>query len=1154
MDENEKLINQLTDKVKDLEKTVDAQSKIINNSKAELDALHNGFYIPKSEYEKLQELYKIKDSEANNHVLKIDELESKLDLANTKIDLLQEQLATHGAETEQKMREIELKEQRIKELNNQIRDYEALQTKNKAEQLQFIGEKKQLSDTVARYEAHIDDLDAAIKDLLEQIKNQSEEIKERETAIFDLENQLKEEESKNETLSYELMRIKGTEPKSPTLMNSTQQIQMSGQLSLAETQKQLIDAKNKINMLTIALDEAQKEAARAHSLQFALDQRNREYHTLQQQMDQKELELVSDRKVMEIYNQQIKEYRDQFDEVVSKANTQCHELNEQIKYYKQAALDIDSEKQKLQSEIDQKCTTIDELNAEIVKLQSKQYGLAESIAENRTLKSMISQKQAAIADLIFQIKFYETILATLERDGHLPSGFDYDGFINSVVKELEEDEKREKESQGVKIMTKAIARHQNKKNSIQVIVDQETTIAPPPKQEELDMRFSSEALNKTVSVELQQASIQSTSPPPSVQSREAGTPNDSFMSTERTLDQLKPRPRDKTFRLSFDESIVEQMNAAAAQEQKGSNQATAATDSVSIATQDNAEQYQAEIASLRKKIDLYKDELRRVQQQNEDLNDNVIHYKLLLDEQAKKGSNISKTETSTSISPTSIEQIPMMQQNVPPLPLSTFDSTEQSENEDSGLPQVTTQMAISESAEQSSDDQFDPNFLPPFLKKVSEQEHKKTEQERGQRITLSSTKQRFMSQQFVIPKKVLPKLTKSDVTEIMDVKPPRPKLASDMCKLSLNVGVEQQEPGKLTITKGIQNEIEEVQMPINQVLKENNMDLIVVTTKDSFLIHKAQLANFNSVVEKIQRKASTRKHTIKELEEKSKQQQSVQEELQKTNNELKEQLSKQREEFQERLLQMRNETDRYIELQMAEMRRGTEFSQEKQTDEDEKKSKELAEVSRLLSQLKNDKQHLEVSLEESRDTAKYMQRRNHELSEQVKLLESELMTLREKQSVEPVKTNDFQKYAKKLKVKLDDLQEKYRILSEEHEELKRKKIVRADVYGVEIKENAVDDLPQDTRIRNESVRSSNSSMSAKQSSIEALKVKRLQAQIEESNVKNGELQTQLARQIETNKRLQKLLQSKESTTMQMQSQIATLKQQLLAQKRRSVTK
>ena len=1213
MDDKDKLIHELKEKVKELSDALENQSNIIKQNKEEIEKLNNGFYVPKSDFDNLQDAYRIHEKERNDLIMQIDDLKGQLDLANTKIELLSDQVSHYHRETQQKVSEIGLKEQRIHDLMEQINDYDALNVKTKQDQIVYISEKKQLTDTIARYEAHIEDLDDAMKDLMKQVRDMNQNLEQRDKIINQMENELQEERYKNELLELELTKVQGINSFSPNQRQNGQQngglasTLPSGTQSLADIQKQLIEAKNKVNYLTIQLNAAQKEAERAHLLQMTLDQRNREYEALQRQCDQKELELQSDRKVLEIYGQQINGYREQIETIVEKANEQYKEFARQVKFYKETAVEIGNEKQKLQKELEKKEYEIEQLNKEISKLESKEYGLTEAVMEIRSLKSMITQRQAAITDYIFQIKFYEAILARLETEGHLPKGFNYEEFVKRVAAELENEEKQEADTQAVKIMSKAIARHQNKENTIELFIDQETTISPPgattdfnpndkpfvvPPSPKLSYsttnlpKFSPQSqnnqFNQTTPMRKQDVNFDLPLEDEKSIEYDMGTPDanrtmkvlpnftlgvnnlqklsDMTLVNNRTMDPYKLQNADKTFNLQFGDTTTtlgpfdgtsgamlspqrqQQMTRTINQSQslprdlqlqlQQQQQLSQTREMPSpIQPQTNAMQqgglYPDEVNDLYNRLGLFQSELMKVQQQNATLRKNVEYYKQMAEKgKDKPDSGASKTEATPSISPIgdAIEKVP---QSVPPMNISSLESGAGSDQSDGPV------MGIAVSAEVSSDDES--SFLPAFMR---------TSPNKSSR---GSSPKPDRQKSPLVPKI----LSRTTPLEIVSFRPPPPKLAIEICNSTGLINKVDSEPVKITIANGFEGDVEEVQKPFIQVIAEKKSDVAILATKDDFLIYKAKVLNHKESIEKLQRKASSRKRAIKELQEKAKHQDEVQQKLQETNATLQEEMNKQREQFQERLLQMRNETDRYLELEKEEMQKGVPFMQSAaQRDEDEKKSKELLEVSRLLQQLKNDKQQLELSLDEARDTSKYMQKRNHELTQHIKSLEEELSSKKKPQEVQ--QKTDFQAYAKKLKGKLNDLQLKYDELNKEHEELKRKKAIRSDIYGVEINENAVDDLTPRNSARGSSKKQQ--STSAHQSSVEALKMKKLTIQLDEANVKNGELQALLARQTETNKRLQKLLQSKEATTMQMQAQIASLKQQIVAQKRKNVTK
>ncbi|EAY13911.1 hypothetical protein TVAG_028640 [Trichomonas vaginalis G3] len=1125
----------------ELKDTIDKQAKIILEYKDKIDLLTDGSYVPRENLVQAHDKVKLLEDENRDLMFKIQELQSKNESLNTKISTLEQQYDRQQFMTQAKEKEAAIKDERIDQHKKQIRDYEAFKVKVQQDQIVFISEKRELQDTVTRYSSHIEDIDRALKELMNANKDLSDALAQRNNVIQQLENRVSEDSAKIDLLQNELNEKNGHI--SDNSMRSKDQVSMKNTANIAQLQKQLIEARNKIAQLNASLEEVKKDAERAYALQSALESKTRELNLTKQKLDQRELELISDRDSRKELDMRINRYREQIEELVAQGNDQYLQFNQQVDFYKRNAVEESEEREKIQKKYEAKRQELSELKKEMAKYESKQYGLKEAASENRALKSMLSQRQAAIADYIFRIGIYERIIAALELE--LPSSFDFDKFAKTVFNDVDDQKATVADANAVKIMRKAISKQQNKDSSINIVVDHESTMQPP--KDIIARPFSNQSMTRSQPLPPLDTGVTF----PNENEKTLFSFSTKFTDKDTTLrmssdDLSSPRSkRSKTYVLTSDVGI--QFDGAAPHHESPDLSSLSENDDDQLRT------LQRELKDVYARLDLYKSELDRARKQNEiylqnisDLKQNKSSLDSYRTEQPLPSSS-NRTETGTKSSsktaetPDEFEQTPI--KSLPPQRLSTLDQSNGENLTDNDLSQGSNNlgmMSVEVSETDTAVDNLSKEFLLP-IKKRGKQRIVQTpldtinEDDEQGRIPLQDTRRRIS---YDVPQINL----KFDLPREVFQRRPHKTLASEICTMFKPENEITIEAMKWNVVSSFDSEIEEIDYPLHKYMQAKKADVVCAMKKDEYLIHKAQILNHAATVEKLQRKASTRKHKMSDLNDKLKNQEGIQQNLNNTIETLKTELANQRQEFQERLLQMRTETDRFLELQVGEMKRAQEFDNKEELRSEMKKSEELIEVSRLLTQLKNDKRQLEISLEESRETSRYMQRRNMELSDQVRKLESQNEEMKSK-TEQPSPNTDFQKYAKKLKERLKNLEEKHKTLEKENEELKRKKSTRMDIYGVELVEKPVDELKSPRR----SMSSTGDLQEEKQDSV---KVRKMQIQMEEMTIKNGELQVLLARAQENIKKLQKLLSQKEETLAQKQQQCALLKQQVLAKQKK----
>jgi len=1016
-----------------------------------------------------------------------EEVRNQKEIAESKVQLLQEHIEKQSKDLSSIVNNIEDKDRKISDLNAQIRKYEGIMCKKHEDSLEQITEKKRLMDVNHQLEAHIEDVDLALEQMLNRNNELIEIIHDREIGIQQLEYQIAEEQRRNERYEREIHHIRSKDNvafSNSDFENST----MQGQ-TFIEVQQKLIEAKNIINDLKFRLEESQKEASRSQSLQNSLDQVKRQYRELLTAYDQKTLELESDRKAIDVFGQQIADYRERIEEMDMISEQQFAIARGEILFYKEKATILKKENFELIENVQSDKIIINELRDMVSKLESNTYGLPEAVQENSMLRSMLSQRHAAIADMIQQLSLYEKVINAMESN--MNQGVDVSSMINRIFDDDSVPNPGKTDHAAVNIMKRAIARLQLREQAqIEIITENDPSLSPPKKLDDNIQSLSSMQLKNNKRANYNEAAENYVTIP-------------SYSRNDPDINRFKPSKNENT--LNFNDLPVQRIDFGV----QFDNAETMVLNSNDVGLESNRDQAESileirqnlnivkrERLDLMRRVALYKAELENTQVENRQLitrNEDLQRLietlqKSMMQEKLKE--NIEKTKSKNIIiPPLPLSQIAENQEySDGPSPTHPINSVDSERNNDPMRNNIDDSMAIF-------------NLEAPYVQK------------------------REMPMSFN-------EFDLSPPTEIINLKP-KTILACDICILSKGISTLTVEPVSTLICVGIDNTPELSNIPVVQSMKITGTDVSILVKQDWFQIFLAQQKAHQEEVGNLQRKSSQRKLQVKEISEQIDRSERMKNSLMATISELKEQLNKQRQDFHERLLQMKNEADRYVQLEREEMKNMLSLSEQNMNSKGHERTKQLDDVSRLISQLEREKNRLESMLEESQDSLILMKRDNSELLVRIRSLESENRNL-ESQISDNSKIQDYQRYATSLKKKLTETEQKFKQISDENEGLKRKKSSRIETLMFTTP-------PEKTNLALTHSPSSNSVTSTPEQS----KSKKMQSQIDELKQKNTELETTLKKSIENTNRLQKLIQSKESMITSANEEKLKLKQKLL---------
>lgn len=254
------------------------------------------------------------------------------------------------------------------------------------------------------------------------------------------------------------------------------------------------------------------------------------------------------------------------------------------------------------------------------------------------------------------------------------------------------------------------------------------------------------------------------------------------------------------------------------------------------------------------------------------------------------------------------------------------------------------------------------------------------------------------------------------------------------------------------------------------------------------------------------------------------------EKLTETIDQLKQQMQDQLEKHKESLAALRNESHIYAENRVKEELEKYQVSHPRFASE--KGVDDLAQVSRHIADLNEEKERLEEKLQEAIEASNLARLQANSYKQRVKQLEAE----KDEMTVQMSKTSyatDLQNYNAEVNMKLRSLQKRYKALKDQYDELNHAKPGRNDPQRLNRTDHAID---SDSDATIDVAREPSQIRSAK-------------AKIMSLKTQNEEMQLKLGRANGTIERLNQLLQRKEGQLTKLQEQTSQFKQQIIAKQK-----
>ena len=1060
----------------------DAEQKI-KNLEEQIATMNEGQHVSRAEYEKLDMRLKSEQEDHLQVIRAYRDLQSRFEEVSRKKDDYQAQVEQYKRQKKMSMKGSEDKDEKIAELQLEKQRYEALAVKNRQDYIQFLADKKKLIDGTKRYESHIADLDKALIEITNRNKELAKALEQTQQQNEYLQLEVQSQKKYAAQLENEISRAK-SDIKSRRGRDSEMRLD-AAEMNFADAKQKLILANNMINEMKTRIEALEKEEKRAAKLQIALDQRNAQILELQENLDQCEMELESYRGSAEEYKIQIEEARDRLQLTIENAENHINAMKAEVEYYRKRTDKEFKKNVDLEEQVRKSNEELQSLKNQLDEFLSERYGLTEAVNEMRQLKTMVSVRDAQIADLVMENEWYQKVIGELE--GIMPRDFDFQGFYDKIDKQQTEHNYAVMERKAVDLLQKTLAAHKNAPvGQVKIILGadkskKKTIVMTNNADGDLKIVESSTLQEKPV--EPQKITVKTEEPPspPKVLS--------DTDTTSSTDDDSTSSFNENDFSLVESSQIIgrkrkeRKMKKQKQKEQEMSSTVGSTTihdfpvARPAAVTVDNGCQAGDGLSSLLITEPAVRD--------NADDDEWVRNMKTVLDTVKKENTNL-KNETQAQK-----DEIASKQQELSALKARLEEMRAEVDRLKAELRERhPRQRRMSISPAQMSPLQMSNDFSSSS---------DGDESPRSSRAT---------------PKKTMrmenDPLRMDD--EVDDVELARRMVPKAKLSICVNSSVFESKP-KLALE-----------------FYHSHQDEVIMPSDSEREIFEARTNSYKIECEKLHKSMSERDHDLEDINRKLDQKDQMIQKMQNTIKSLEDRLEEQREAFQEKIIEMNNSAERILESRLKEARDMDALTYGRAapsmaTDD------ELAEVSRRIQRLNHDKDLLEGQLRETKETLKFVQRHNDQLQHQVRILEMDKAQMQE-QAMGTSRQQEIKDYMSGLKMKYSALQKKHQEIQRKYEDLKRQKGARNDPLMM-------------TSVSQSSEKSLDASPSPHSDGCSPAKLKSMMVKNEQLRTQNEEMQLRLSKAQQTIERLNQLVQRKEAQLTTLQEQVSQYKHQII---------
>lgn len=406
--------------------------------KQQIAILDDGNSIKRSDYQALEERLRKEQDETMKLSRENNDLRSKYMTIQNQNKILENQISNYNRDVNSSSQAVKAKDDKIIQLQEEIKNYEKTITKQKLDLSALLMEKTDFQQKIKDLCAQNQELQDVTQQLIEKDNNlvnvlseNASELAEREREINDLNTKIRKLESK--VPSKESSKD-NTEIEIP-MHASGMELSDSQSVVLDENMKKKIaDLKEENEKLKDKLRKFGEDADIIDRMEATVEKQKKENEALQNLLDKSEREKEELHNVTELFTKELRLTKDKLLETEKEKDDNKSKYESQIKILKDRLDHVAPHREALEQQIEEKTNMINELREQNLELQNGELGLSEAITQIKEMKRMIELRDQNITNLVRQLNTMDKIIDGLS--GTVSPDFDVEKFIISTEDEI----------------------------------------------------------------------------------------------------------------------------------------------------------------------------------------------------------------------------------------------------------------------------------------------------------------------------------------------------------------------------------------------------------------------------------------------------------------------------------------------------------------------------------------------------------------------------------------------------------------------------------------------------------------------------------------------------------------------------------------------
>ncbi|KAH0795118.1 hypothetical protein GPJ56_000961 [Histomonas meleagridis] len=399
----------------------------ISDLQAQLRAYQAGNQFSQNDYYKLE--MDLRTERDNNAQLsrKLQESETARKMQDSKIQQFELQIQRLNIDANQVLLEKKRMQDIIDNQQKQIQNSKSGNEASKLQISQFTNEKKAMREIQHALEKQNNELSSAVELLLAREQELTKALQERIQSNSEIESNFSALQAKCTKYEREITRLKKQNNEITTQIDINQNVTQQNTLTFESIHDELDALKRQNEELKEKVTNLEEEALRAQRLQSALETRNKNIEALQQQISEKDEIILSFNRAKGELIQQVETYRQRVESRAKGNDKEIVKLRDQVERFRELNLTSQRRIQDLESILKQSSQEVEELRKQKESIENGTYGLPQAINELKEVRAMVDVRDKQIADLVSNLNSMDKIMMGL--CGKLNINFNLEEFL-----------------------------------------------------------------------------------------------------------------------------------------------------------------------------------------------------------------------------------------------------------------------------------------------------------------------------------------------------------------------------------------------------------------------------------------------------------------------------------------------------------------------------------------------------------------------------------------------------------------------------------------------------------------------------------------------------------------------------------------------------